>query len=246
MIRFYCPCGKRLKVRAKDAGRLAKCSQCGAKLRVPEPADPADPREALASAVNGGGGLVPAPALGEDLPTAEIVEPPPPKGPGFEPESPPLEEMAREAAPPDGAANALEAMAGAPPPTPRRQSPSDVPSQPGPNPGAAAGLAALAQAVSSAPADNGDPLKKVRQRVNAAAGPGSGRILMGGSGNGGSSKKGPLVIGIAAGVVAVGVIVGVIIYAATRDDGPPGPAPEPTRSTRGSTAGELFPGVPGD
>ena len=35
-IRFYCTCGKRIKVPAKHAGRTGKCPKCSNKVTVPD------------------------------------------------------------------------------------------------------------------------------------------------------------------------------------------------------------------
>ena len=57
MIRFYCSCGKRLKVRASEIGRTVECPHCASQLVVPNPdAPPADvpatsATEALAAAM---------------------------------------------------------------------------------------------------------------------------------------------------------------------------------------------------
>ena len=59
MIRFYCRCGKRLKVDAAYAGRHVKCGACGAKAVVPSTSEaeavpaaaPADGLDALAQAL---------------------------------------------------------------------------------------------------------------------------------------------------------------------------------------------------
>lgn len=253
MIRFYCPCGKRLKARVKDAGRVAKCSKCGAKLRVPEAPALDDPREALAQAAGGGGSF----EQKGPIPTAEVVEPapakpseapapaPPQQTP--QPASDPLQQMLQQSAPGDGAASALEALAGTAPQSAREPAAEQVSapaSQPAGNGGAGGnGLEALAEILSTNPGKDEDPMKRVRKRVSAAGGPGSAHVLMGKSGNGGSSKKTPVVIGIAAGVLALGLIVGLVVYGTTRGDEEPTPEPEPTRSSVGSTAGELFPGV---
>jgi len=37
MLRFYCTCGKRLKVEETCAGRVVQCPACGQKLRAPSP-----------------------------------------------------------------------------------------------------------------------------------------------------------------------------------------------------------------
>jgi hypothetical protein len=37
-IRFHCPCGRRLKVRASDSPEAGKCPDCGRIVPVPEPA----------------------------------------------------------------------------------------------------------------------------------------------------------------------------------------------------------------
>ncbi len=38
-VRFACSCGKRIKMPGRYAGRLGKCPQCGAKVRIPKPGD---------------------------------------------------------------------------------------------------------------------------------------------------------------------------------------------------------------
>jgi membrane associated rhomboid family serine protease len=36
LVRFMCPCGKRLKVPTKYAGKVGKCPKCGKRLRIPK------------------------------------------------------------------------------------------------------------------------------------------------------------------------------------------------------------------
>ena len=36
MIRFVCPCGKRIKVAAKYAGKAGKCPRCKKRVKIPE------------------------------------------------------------------------------------------------------------------------------------------------------------------------------------------------------------------
>jgi hypothetical protein len=38
MIRFRCPCGKRLKIQEAYAGRAVQCPHCGMHLEVPQAA----------------------------------------------------------------------------------------------------------------------------------------------------------------------------------------------------------------
>ena len=80
MIRFNCTCGKRLKARPEDAGRMIVCPKCGAKMTAPAGAAPAGAPEALAAALrelsqpaapdNGDG-------QADDIPVAEVVDEPP-------------------------------------------------------------------------------------------------------------------------------------------------------------------------
>lgn len=73
MIRFYCSCGKRLKVDDALAGRSVQCTQCGATMQAPgaEPETVSGP-EALVSALRDLNG--PAP---DDIPEAEVIDGPP-------------------------------------------------------------------------------------------------------------------------------------------------------------------------
>lgn len=43
MIRFTCPCGKKLKAPASAAGKVVTCPGCGRPLPVPASPEPADP-----------------------------------------------------------------------------------------------------------------------------------------------------------------------------------------------------------
>ena len=228
MIRFYCACGKRLKVSKQDAGKIAKCSQCGAKVRVPQaPAPSADPREALAAALHGER----APADRSGLPVAEVVAPAK-RQPAAAPQP-----AARE----DLAAAGLAALAQAAAPW----SPRDEPADPDPSPRrsqAADGLAALAQAVASAPVKESDPMARVRQRVGAANGPASAVLTRGGPGHRKSHTF--LIVGIGVGVVVIGILIAVLVHSAGYAPEKPPPGETSSGSHVGSTAGELFPGVP--
>lgn len=76
MIRFFCSCGKRLKVAKSDAGRTLQCPSCGATVQAPGTAPPTvSGHEALVQAMRE---VVQTPP--EEVPVAEVVaEPPPPQ-----------------------------------------------------------------------------------------------------------------------------------------------------------------------
>ncbi|MBE3071013.1 MAG: hypothetical protein IMZ66_12330, partial [Planctomycetes bacterium] len=103
MIRFYCACGKRLKVDDALAGRPVQCPDCGAAARAPQ----ADPEvlsgpEALVAAIKGTAG----PAE-DDIPVAEVVAGPA-DGVAAD-DSPPARAAAPEAAHLDALARAAAA-----------------------------------------------------------------------------------------------------------------------------------------
>ena len=74
-MRFYCPCGKRLKIPESHAGRVVQCIECGQHVQAP-PLDPAESgHEALAAAMREVHAQIQTEAEVDDpeVPVAEVV-----------------------------------------------------------------------------------------------------------------------------------------------------------------------------
>ncbi|MCX5674837.1 MAG: hypothetical protein NTX87_07500 [Planctomycetota bacterium] len=233
MIRFNCTCGKRLKARPEDAGRMIVCPQCGAKMIAPGGAAPASAPEALAAAVreltkpaapdNGDG-------QADDIPVAEVVDEPPTAAGRF---SSPV--ALRTAGP-------RSAGAKEPPLSPEAAA-------------ALAGLDALARAAPPKPAAR--PAAKSDTKKKPAAAQGRGTLASNGGPAGTSPlARNPMLIAIAA---AVGIAVVLLVLSFFLGGGgvskkrkepapevvpPPPAAAKPAKPDWGDhPPGELFPNV---
>ena len=234
MIRFNCTCGKRLKARPEDAGRMIVCPKCGAKMTAPAGAAPAGAPEALAAALrelsqpaapdNGDG-------QADDIPVAEVVDEPPTAAGRF--------------SSPAALRTAGQRSAGAkePPLSPEAAA-------------ALAGLDALARAAPPKPAAR--PAAKVETRKKKpAAAQGRGTLASNGGPAGTSPlARNPMLIAIAA---AVGIAVVLLVLSFFLGGGgvskkrkepapevvpPPPAAAKPAKPDWGEhPPGELFPNV---
>jgi hypothetical protein len=75
VIRFYCPCGKRLKIPESHAGRVVECIECGQHVQAPSLEPVQSGHEVLAAAMREVHAQMQAPVEVDDpeVPVAEVV-----------------------------------------------------------------------------------------------------------------------------------------------------------------------------
>ncbi len=217
MIRFYCDCGKRLKVRAENAGRTAKCPYCGVRVHVPEETGKnVGAAEALAAAVGG----TESPAT----PSAPVAEVAPAKPPRRHPTPPkPKAQVRPRAAQPSPQPAAREDHAAA---------------------GLAALARAVGEDKAKTPKKTGDPMARVRNQMSAKDGPASLQVLSRRHGAKPNNTKAVMVgVGVAV-VVLGGAIALAFLGGGGKDSSPASPPPPEVRVSRpAGSPGELFPNV---